>query len=270
MRYNCPAMKTQHATVAPDNSGPPARTLADLDLATQAAVHVFLTFLAESDLPPVAKVLLYGSHARGDYRADSDIDLAVVLRGDAPPRSERSVLRRKLSFLSSDAMLESLQPLSAVLLWESMLDEPDNAISSGFYHNVLTDGVEVRLRDDSLKIDPKPAKAYIPPTGWSGHSLHDARSLALHTKIAWKISQEPSLLEKARENLADMRSKRDPDDMPLYIEEWEQILTLDWKQVAAFLIAVTEDAIRLRSSSPFTGILTQEERQRIFEAFSRE
>ena len=266
MRYNCPAMKTQHAIVAPDNSGAPARSITYPDPATQAAVRVFLSFLAQSDLPPVARVLLYGSHARGDHRADSDIDLAVVLRGDAPPRSERGVLRGKLSYLRSDVITESLQPLSAVLLWESMLDEPD----SDFFRNVLTDGVEVSLRDDSLKIDPKPAKAYIPPTGWSDHSLHDARSLALHTKIAWKISQEPSLLEKARENLADMRSRRDPDDMPLYIEEWEQILTLDWQKVAAFLIAVTEDAIRLRSSSPFTGILTQEERLRIFEAFSRE
>ena len=260
------AMKTQHATVAPDNSSPPARTLAYLDPATQAAVHVFLAYIERSDLPPVARVLLYGSHARGDPRADSDIDLAVVLQGEAPPHSERSVLRRKLSYLRSDAITESLQPLSAVLLWESMLDEPD----SDFFRNVMTDGVEVSLRDDSLKIDPKPAKAYIPPTGWSDHSLHDARSLALHTKIAWKISQEPSLLEKARENLADMRSRHDPDDMPLYIEEWEQILTLDWQKVAAFLIAVTEDAIRLRSSSPFTGILTQEERLRIFEAFSRD
>ena len=58
--------------------------------------------------------------------------------------------------------------------------------------------------------------------------------------------------------------------MPLAIEEWEQILTLDWKQVAALLIAVTEDAIRLRHSSPFTGILTEEERLRIFEAFSQD
>ena len=230
----------------------------------------FLSLLAQSDLPPVAKVLLYGSHARGDYRADSDIDLAVVLRGEAPPRSERHYLRRKLSFLRSDAITESLQPLSAVLLWESMLNEPDKAVSSDFFHNVLTDGVEVSLRDDSLKIDPKPAKAYIPPTGWSDHSLHDAKSLALHTKIAWKISEDPSLLDKARENLARWRARYEPDRMPLAIEEWEQILTLDWQKVAAFLIAVTEDAIRLRSSSPFTGILTEEERLRIFEAFSRE
>ena len=259
-------MKTQYATVAPENSRQPARTIAYLDPATQAAVRVFLSFLAQSDLPPVARVLLYGSHAQGDNRAESDIDWAVVLRGDAPPHSERSVLRRKLSYLSSDAITESLQPLSAALLWESMLDEPD----SDFFRNVLTDGVEVSLRGDPLKIDPKPAKAYIPLTGYSEHSVKDARSLALHTKIAWKISQNPVLLEKARENLADMRSRYEPDDVPLYIEEWERILTLPWERVAAFLIAVTEDAIRLRSSSPFTGILTEEERLRIFEAFSRD
>ena len=171
--------------------------------------------------------------------------------------------------MRSDAITESLQPLSAVLLWESMLNEPDKAVSSDFFHNVLTDGVEISLRDDSLKIDPKPAKAYIPPTGWSDHSLHDAKSLALHTKIAWKISEDPSLLDKARENLSQWRSRHDPGDMPLYLDEWERILTLDWKQVAALLIAVTEDAIRLRHCSPFTGILTEEERLRIYEAFSR-
>ena len=113
----------------------------DLKPDIRDAVGVFLTLLEQSDLPPVARVLLYGSHARGDSHADSDIDIAVVLRGDAPPRSERHVFRKKLSYLSADAILESLQPLSAVLLWESMLDEPDKTASSAFYHNVLTDGV---------------------------------------------------------------------------------------------------------------------------------
>ena len=113
----------------------------------------------------------------------------------------------------------------------------------------------------------KPAKDYIPATGYSSHSLNDAKSLALHTVIAYKISKDPSLLEQAKENLADMRSRYEADAMPLYIEEWEQILTLHWKQVAALLIAVTEEAIRLRSSAPFSGVLTQEERLRIIEPF---
>ena len=44
-------------------------------------------------------------------------------------------------------------------------------------------------------------------------------------------------------------------------------MTLSWSQIAMFLIAVTEDAIRLRSSSPFVGFLTEEEHLRIFETF---
>ena len=115
----------------------------DLKPDIRDAIGVFLTHLERSELPPVAKVLLYGSHARGEAHAESDIDLAVVLAGDAPPRSERSELRWKLSYLRSDAIQETLQPLSAVLLWESMLDEPHRTPSWGFYHNVLTDGVDV-------------------------------------------------------------------------------------------------------------------------------
>ena len=138
-------MKTQHTTVTPEHSRPTARTLENLDPATRAAVRVFLTRLEQSDLPPVARVLLYGSHARGEAHAESDIDLAVMLAGDAPARSERSELRWKLSYLSADAVLETLQPLSAVLLWETWLDNPDSYASSGFYHNVLADGIEVGL-----------------------------------------------------------------------------------------------------------------------------
>ena len=138
-------MNTQHAIVAADNSRRPVRTIENLDQAIQAAVRVFLSHLEQSDLPPVARVLLYGSHARGDNHADSDIDLAVVLRGEAPARSERHVFRKKLSYLSADAILESLQPLSAVLLWESMLDDLDSYASSDFYNNMLTDGIEIGL-----------------------------------------------------------------------------------------------------------------------------
>ena len=116
----------------------------------------------------------------------------------------------------------------------------------------------------------KPAEAYIPPTGYSDHNLNDARSLALHCKIAYNIDRDPALLEKARENLARWREKYEPDLVPLAFDEWERILALPWRQIAALLVGITEDANRLRSSSPFVGILTQEERARIFEAFNRD
>ena len=93
---------------------------------------------------------------------------------------------------------------------------------------------------------PKPAKAYIPPTGYSDHSLNDTKSLALHAKVAWKISRDPSLLYKARENLAHRRVRHEPGRVPRYEDEWVPILTLPWEYIAAILIAVTEDATRLR------------------------
>ena len=89
----------------------------------------------------------------------------------------------------------------------------------------------------------------------------------MHTVIAYKISKDPSLLEKARKKLTDMRSRHDPDNMPLYIQEWEQVLTLHWEHIAALLIAVTEEAILPRHCSPFVGILTEEERLKIIEPF---
>jgi len=44
--------------------------------------------LAETYGDRLARVVLFGSQARGDARADSDIDVLVVLRGDVEPARE--------------------------------------------------------------------------------------------------------------------------------------------------------------------------------------
>ena len=46
--------------------------------ATAQAMDEFIDRLRHADLPPVQRVLLYGSRARGDHGDDSDIDTAVV------------------------------------------------------------------------------------------------------------------------------------------------------------------------------------------------
>ncbi len=56
-----------------------------VDVATAQAMAEFIDRLRHADLPPVQRVLLYGSRARGDHGDDSDIDIAVVFRG-APPK----------------------------------------------------------------------------------------------------------------------------------------------------------------------------------------
>ena len=103
-------------------------------------------------------------------------------------------------------------------------------------------------------------------TSYSDHRLLDARSLALHCKIAHRISKDQSLLIIPQQNLRRW-SERSPDQVPYYIKEWQKILAQPWPNVAAFITSCTENAIRLRQSSPFAGVLAPLERKRIYEAF---
>ena len=110
----------------------------------------------------------------------------------------------------------------------------------------------------------------IPYAGWPNHSLYDAKSLALHSKIARNISKDPGLLDKARKNLRRRRDNYDPDALPPFIVKWERLLAQPVQELAAFLVAVTDAAVRLRHFSPFAGVLTEEERQSILDAFVQE
>ena len=110
----------------------------------------------------------------------------------------------------------------------------------------------------------------IPYAGWPNHSLYDAKSLALHSRIARNITKAPQLLNKARKNLRRRRDNYDPDALPPFIVEWERLLARPAQELAAFLVAVTDDAVSLRHFSPFAGVLTEEERQSILDAFVQE
>lgn len=101
---------------------------------------------------------------------------------------------------------------------------------------------------------------------YSDHRLLDARSLAMHCKIAQKISRNPELLTVAKQNLARWRQKSAGDNPP-YLAEWQEILDRPWMEIAGFITNTSEEATRLRSSSPFAGVLSTVERRRIYEAF---
>ena len=103
-------------------------------------------------------------------------------------------------------------------------------------------------------------------TSYSNHRLLDARSLALHCKIAYKIDKNKGLLAIPGKNLRRW-CQNSPGQIPQYIKEWRRILAQPWPDVAAFITSCTEDAIRLRQSSPFAGVLEPLERKRIYEAF---
>ena len=122
-----------------------------------------------------------------------------------------------------------------------------------------------RKRDGGLKN----VRRWEPAEGvqqYSDHRILDARSLAMHCKIAQKISRDPGLLDIARANLERWIAKSS-DPLPQYLHEWQEILKRPWPEIAEIITNMSEDATRLRSSSPFAGILTAEERDQIYAAF---
>jgi hypothetical protein len=116
----------------------------------------------------------------------------------------------------------------------------------------------------------RPVVAWVPKdraqTPYSSHRLLDARSLAMHAVIAQKIERDARLLEIPRRNL-ERWSARWQDSGPLWIREWRRILEQPWPTIAALITELSENAARLRQSSPFAGVLTTLERRRIYEAF---
>jgi hypothetical protein len=101
---------------------------------------------------------------------------------------------------------------------------------------------------------------------YSDHSRVDERSLAMHRLVAEKLRTNPALLDRARENLH--RWRKTEGSPSLTLAEWETILSGPAAQVAQFLEERSERATRLRQSSPFAGILTEAERQAVYESYS--
>ena len=101
---------------------------------------------------------------------------------------------------------------------------------------------------------------------YSDHRLLDARSLAMHCVIAQKIARDPDLLEIAKNNI-DRWNAMSTGPKPKYLQEWQDILGRPWPEIAELITNMSEDATRLRSSSPFAGVLSADERDQIYAAF---
>jgi hypothetical protein len=116
----------------------------------------------------------------------------------------------------------------------------------------------------STRWQPMASPAMSP--GLLKHRIIEARSLAMHCLIAQKIGRDPRLLNVARRNLDAWRA-RYGDQPPHALEEWREILTRPWHEVATLITDAGETATRLRQSSPFAGVLTPSQRRRVYEAF---
>ena len=95
----------------------------------------------------------------------------------------------------------------------------------------------------------------------------DQRSLAMDKLVAQKLRVQPGLLQNAKDNLNRWIQQQQPE-VPRILIEWQEILE-NWplEKVLGLLTSFDEEARRLRQSSPFYGILSQEERLAIFKEY---
>lgn len=94
----------------------------------------------------------------------------------------------------------------------------------------------------------------------SDHQRIDRQVAALHRVIAGRIRQgDASPLERARANLRRWRRQFGGELPPAY-RAWLSLLDQGEAAVLAVLEGDDEHAVRIRSSSPFTGVLTPVER----------
>lgn len=94
-----------------------------------------------------------------------------------------------------------------------------------------------------------------------GHPHIDARVLDMCRLIVQKIDEEPRRFEIAHENLARERERW--DRLTQARQEWAELLKRPWPEIRAILVEESDEGQRLRSSHPFSGLITQEERYAI-------
>ena len=86
---------------------------------------------------PDARIILYGSYARGDEKKDSDIDLLILVNKKKVTFQDE----KRISFPLYDLEFDTGQIISPVIL--SLTDWNDRHRITPFYENVQNEGIEL-------------------------------------------------------------------------------------------------------------------------------
>lgn len=92
------------------------------------------------------------------------------------------------------------------------------------------------------------------------HLQIEERSLSLAQAVAEKIDRNPSLLEGVHSWALAHPDSAGPD--------WLGLLTGSWPEIRQVLLDPEAEGRRLRQNSPFVGILTPQERWKVYREFS--
>jgi predicted nucleotidyltransferase len=109
----------------------------------EAASHrVTSAFLKKlSGTYDVAEAIIFESHARGDQRSDSDLDLAVVLKGQ---RGDFIDTKLDMAGIAFDVLVETGVLVQALPMWDGDLAHPERSTNSALLRNIAGDGIRLR------------------------------------------------------------------------------------------------------------------------------
>jgi hypothetical protein len=94
------------------------------------------------------------------------------------------------------------------------------------------------------------------------HRTAELHGLAYHRLVAERLDE--TIVNEARDRLHRWRESERIH--PRWADEWERILALPRADIARTISADTRSARELRQTTPFAGVLTEQERRRLVEA----
>lgn len=96
----------------------------------------------------------------------------------------------------------------------------------------------------------------------SSHQNHEVRSLRMHRIVAERYRESPAeVIRFGLENLKRWQQRGvNCDDFRV----WEEILRSSSQRLPDILLGSGEEAVRLRQSSPFAGLVEEQSRKEIF------
>lgn len=94
-----------------------------------------------------------------------------------------------------------------------------------------------------------------------------ARSLEFHAHAVAKIRQDPALFNKVRENNERLRTTVAPNARP-YVQQWQLLIDEGIDACLSKAVEDSESGRAMRAASPFSGILTDDERLEILARWS--
>ncbi len=109
-----------------------------IDADTERAARAFLKQLEGKY--HIREAILFGSRARGDHKADSDADIAVILEG---ARGDRYQVSGDMAGVEFHVLMETGVMVQGLPLWEDEIACPESFSNPALIANILREGVHL-------------------------------------------------------------------------------------------------------------------------------